>query len=709
MEHAWGRRAAALSAVYSLLLLSCGRWHLVEGLTPSSREQWREGEYGPSVELELFQLDKDPRAKLDSFELLPQSSKRAWARDDGSNMHTKAAQLAESLDVTVGLEIKLVGFDGDGNGKVELRPENFDPFLEAIQADVQASVINTPPHHLLVKPKLVLHFSEAAPQLATYISNEIAGYLTGYKTPEGHISAKLAELPHTLVDKLIAKEPSRSRTTYTLYLLNPKSQTQPYAYYYEESGTPLHSCMGSLWVSKEQRYAWLDLTAGPVSYGPQSARKGFVQPQDIPRVTKYRHSQHQKELVTDLITLIWSACEHLISPPLSWYPVWHYDDTEVRIVHVAVDEDSPRHSGPAGLSTRILESQLSGLAVLDEKLRVTTVHTSFGMCDFCVAAYAHALKAHTSNVVRGGAVVHDYLDALELHYWLKAFQRDITREIGIRKPGDAGAEGNQHAGLKDPSKANTRVLPVYIFDVTSNELLLLDRHHQVVAFDDMVLVVRSNAGESIVDFSCNDEVVLFNPRVIARQVLAGVLQAGWGVNPTHVIWDAQQQRPSENYLWSVGNTPFGPLSSIVSVSFAQRDAAHRNLVYTYLNETAGEAMDLLNEFARYGNESRVMTHSQHYHFVQRWNVLRHKLHQATYYLSLNNQRAALYYALSARHDLVAVEQLLTAAAADVTTAYFCYMDASPTSYWWHIILLAVTGVLVGFVYKMCVSSKRKQF
>eukprot|EP00951_Prasinocladus_malaysianus_P039862 scaffold450868_cov53-Prasinocladus_malaysianus.AAC.2 len=44
-------------------------------------------------------------------------------------------------------------------------------------------------------------------------------------------------------------------------------------------------CPGKLWVGSE-RYAWVDLTAGPVEHGPMDGSPGAVTAWTFPNVTK---------------------------------------------------------------------------------------------------------------------------------------------------------------------------------------------------------------------------------------------------------------------------------------------------------------------------------------------------------------------------------------------------------------------------------------
>ena len=66
----------------------------------------------------------------------------------------------------------------------------------------------------------------------------------------------------------------------------------------------------------------------------------------------------------------------------------------------------------------------------------------------------------------------------------------------------------------------------------------------------------------------------------------GGAQAGWGVVPTELAWSDALQQPQTDYLWSVGQTPFGPLAKGNTLSFAERDAAAQAAVLMTLNATA---------------------------------------------------------------------------------------------------------------------------
>jgi hypothetical protein len=52
----------------------------------------------------------------------------------------------------------------------------------------------------------------------------------------------------------------------------------------------------------------------------------------------------------------------------------------------------------------------------------------------------------------------------------------------------------------------------------------------------------------------------------------------------------------DNFLWSVGTTPFGPFSPAVALSFAQRDAGVKNILYNEIHTILEEINLLFNHF-----------------------------------------------------------------------------------------------------------------
>eukprot|EP00798_Chlamydomonas_sp_ICE-L_P030548 gene30548-35578_t len=189
---------------------------------------------------------------------------------------------------------------------------------------------------------------------------------------------------------------------------------------------------------------------------------------------------------------------------------------------------------------------------------------------------------------------------------------------------------------EDPTVKNTHLLPVFVFDMGKVAKgvppTLLDGEHKALAFSDMVIAKRREPigeatardhdprgpypgrgplagarGEGRVSsqcdyyqshFRCDYHQMEPSVNMITREagasptpppstpqwVVRGASTCGWGLPDTSTFYTPAGGKGS-NYLWSVGNTPFGPLSDKVALTAAQVEAAHRNIGLALLNES----------------------------------------------------------------------------------------------------------------------------
>ena len=162
------------------------------------------------------------------------------------------------------------------------------------------------------------------------------------------------------------------------------------------------ACALTKWVGVGERYAWIDLSAGPVAYGAATSGEGVVTEHSMPRVARLRtmHAQEQsraaQEMAVELAALVHASARHLLAPPLWWAPKRSYDVITVVLVRVA----APGFDGEAAppLDPAPLRAQLARLALAGQRVEVEVVETSFDECRLCAAAYAAAIKANTATV-----------------------------------------------------------------------------------------------------------------------------------------------------------------------------------------------------------------------------------------------------------------------------------------------------------------------
>jgi hypothetical protein len=72
-------------------------------------------------------------------------------------------------------------------------------------------------------------------------------------------------------------------------------------------------------------------------------------------------------------------------------------------------------------------------------------------------------------------------------------------------------------------------------------------------------------------------------------------QAIYGVADSSLYWSPATGK-GWSFVWGVGQTPFGVLSNMHSLSFVQRDAAVRNMALSYLNNSMAHAALLIQGY-----------------------------------------------------------------------------------------------------------------
>mmetsp|Transcript_30649 Transcript_30649/g.99669 ORF Transcript_30649/g.99669 Transcript_30649/m.99669 type:complete len:682 (+) Transcript_30649:61-2106(+) len=627
------RRRIALRALLALLLAtaSTGVASPLDRVGPGSKNA--------RAEAGLNRMVEDPLGFRDSFAELSGAEQEVWAWMPAGTTEDKMKLISQPLNVSVAVELKLVGFE---EGSLRwIKESQFEPYLEALKADVRTRTLDG--LEMPIHTSFYFEVSKSSKRLAEAISKAVSDSVEAASaTPEGEI----VSIPHSVVDTLVRDEYTKSELSYTIYVLAPQKPRRDYAYHFEAPGVRSR-CDSTVFVGAE-RYVWIDLTAGPVSYGPYMRGEGLVTDTTLPRAPAGDDSD---SAVLEIVGVVQRACRHLLSPSLA-HP---YVRTDPR-VHVAVlritDLPTSSPAGPSGVPADLMKQELSAaLGATHQELRVSVTQLSFGDCPLCTVAFSRARRSHSSQRALGS--FHGHLDSTELHHWLRVFMGRILHE--------------NHLGPD--------TVPVVLFDLATEELLLFDRTEQAVSFEDMVVAVRTMAGEVPGGFVCDGKRVLLAPHELQRPLIAGILRTVWAVPPEHLAWGEAQGAPLPDYLWSTSLTPFGPFGGSSALSFAQRDAVSRNVIFAALNHTVFFTRELVKTALEVGAEDGgVLDQAGLRTFTQRWNVLVHKLRHATHAVSVHDFPGALYYAVSATHDLDAMQDVLKEAMRDLRTELECFSD-----------------------------------
>ncbi|KAG8471132.1 hypothetical protein KFE25_009553 [Diacronema lutheri] len=653
----------------------------------------------------------DPWARDDAFlRLSERELGAAWSAEG-------AGSLASQLDALSAIEhhsfvdVRLVCFAADGNATLELDAAKLGRFLDAMSVAEpvhltaeEGTSLDEAPRALHISRTLSYHVSFARAQLCVRVTDAL----------RQAAAAGLRTLPVAAVDDVLAADHAASAEVYTIYLLNPVLPGGlPYAYVEPAAAdkavgaTPTgvapagagaadtgsraaEACPISSWVARG-RYAWLDVAAGPVTFGPATSGIGPVLDSPLARA-RARASGESLEL--ELAATVVSAAGHLLAPPVERLAPASRARTIVRVFELFVDggagaRDTLRAAREgSGVDYTVLAQQLARAALSTERVLVESVPIAPGACVSCELAFAQALRARSSAIVADGETTVQtdaYVSARALQRALARALADIEREAlasgaiarahraGGAAPTDAGVAPVFGSAGAAAAEADANVLVAFVVTVTRAELLLLDRAHQARGVGGMALALRQpGSPPAPVDFRCGAHGMRLDTADATRALLGALLQAHWGVGPVHVRWDAHLRAPRANYLWATGHTPFGPFSSSRELSFAYVDAARRARVYALLEPAVARVRELLRTFEPFGKAlDDVLPAREHALFVRRWNLFLHKLARASTYMSVHNFGQAHYYALSLRHELGAMAAIVDGAADNVVTSLHC--------------------------------------
>lgn len=589
--------------------------------------------------------------------LSEQELRESWSHDDGSSLADKQKAISR-FDFEVFVNIKLVGF-------------NEPPFLQA-KSDLLRFLDNSPitlfrgahvlrtegnqSHDLPVRTNFVFGVDVVKPSLQTSLARAIEHAANEQRTTE--------DKPHIInpevVDRLIREDFTLGLPKYTIYVLNLPllrvggSANYVYRPAVEADGLfsldKQEACPSNQFVSP-QRYAWIDLSAGPLWYGPHSAGEGFVSTQyTMPPLTRTLSTVGSKkdvlnarvhEFFAALAALLHTTTQQLIAPPLYRFPLTLPTKTLVTVTFIHDGDEEESHASRVERMSTMWAStlrQLKELIVVDKAVEVSVQNVRMSECELCSLAYASALHTTSSRVA--------------VHGLRTPIQKYLSSEIITQVMRNYAVDG---------SKIGPNVLhvPVFVFNLGATEDVLVDRFHQAVSTGNAVVAVQSMGERVETDLECNERHMSFDPRTAARPALAALLQAIGGVVATEELWNSNSKEIETNYLWSLGHTPFGYLTSDTTLSFAQKDSVPRNLLTSEISQALLSLQKEFSQFAQFKVElEAVLPPSNYLTFVRRWNLIQFKLEKARKMTALLDFPKALAYARSIAHDVNGIKAVL---------------------------------------------------
>ncbi|GAX76929.1 hypothetical protein CEUSTIGMA_g4376.t1 [Chlamydomonas eustigma] len=640
----------------------------------------------------LSQIVLNATNERDPYTHLRQSMRQSWRLEPYRNI----SQLKDSflsVPSRIIVAVKLVGFTGPDSlqSGIPLSSDLLNSHLENLQRDLHAVVLQPEIQHLAVQPSIHFEVSHLNVGVAQQINHELNRALANEKARPGWNQFEEVRLNYRTVDRVIEEQELMSQSarvaaklegtaSWTVYIVHPKSlsagdKPQPYAYSYEEPGSEKlsvnQSCPGSSYVSSSLPYVWVDIRAGPCVYGPKGGHRGQVMTHSFPHPMFYKDDVVTKAIIPDLAALVWSACQHMVWPPMLHEEVDTRESLLIQVIHM-YDSLAPP---PDRLDQLALQATLRSALTTEvlKSIQVSEVWISFAHCDACVNSYTMALKLHTAQ--DDGKVFHQartvkVLDRLVAHTALREHKDDIMA----------------YAGLHFAEDRSKRVFPVFVFDISEGGPygILFDGAVKATAFSDMAIAVSSRADAVTSHFLCRYSKVEPPAGDITREVLAAILSAVWAV-PDPALYYSAGSGQTEDYRWSVGNTPFGPLSHKISLTTPLIQAAKRNTVISLMEKLIRRITRLLDAFEIMSYNGRLDQDSlrdQRDEVIIRLTMAQYKLEEAGKMLGQWNVADAARMVRSMTFDVNAIESKARKLSRKVNGQMQCEGKTSVLSIWW---------------------------
>ncbi|EFJ48990.1 hypothetical protein VOLCADRAFT_90382 [Volvox carteri f. nagariensis] len=403
----------------------------------------------------------------------------------------------------------------------------------------------------------------------------------------------------------------------------------------------------------QYNFLLIDISAGPVSYGPLASPSGAVTPTAMPRLmpmllrmTRELETHPQPGTLRQfmleeaargqaavfagqLASTVAAATRHLFASDLMMAAADGLGAGEGGmpkrvVVPIIVMQDHVRELEHEGDGTRWIDTDMIQLA-LDEMLPpevAGSVSVSRHMLHHHKLLASALVKARHS---RSDTVLLQPPD-VGLH---KSQVTSLDSALLLRELRLAAADDDLMGGLvdvvggddyharwsysEDPDaflakrKRETKVLPVFVFSLErAPEHLMFDNHQLVAAASDVVAVLQL-LGSPLSDennprgrtysghMAESHHLMLDAAEQPSRSVIGGLATALGGMVPVQQRYCRAERALVEDWRWSVGAVPWGPYSNYTALSSVFAATARRNLLVARIERPLRKLISSLNK------------------------------------------------------------------------------------------------------------------
>ncbi|KAL4384256.1 hypothetical protein GQ457_15G029440 [Hibiscus cannabinus] len=265
--------------------------------------------------------------------------------------------------------------------------------------------------------------------------------------------------------------------------------------------------------------------------------------------------------------ILWGSVRHVISPSVSDGAFHYYEKISYQLFFIT--KETVKNIKRLPVDLKALQDGLSSLLISSQKVMFT---------QHVLALSEDPALAMAFSVARRAAAIPFLLVNGTYRKSTRSYIDSSILQYQLRRLNDQGSLKGSHAHSRF-------TLEVPIFWFIHTEPLLVDKHYQAKALSDMVIVVQSESSSWESHLQCNGKSLLWDLRRPIKPALAAVSEHLAGLLPLQFVYSHAHGAAIEDWIWSVGCSPFSITSQGWQISKVQSDTIARSYIITTLDES----------------------------------------------------------------------------------------------------------------------------
>ncbi|XP_020575814.1 uncharacterized protein LOC110021592 [Phalaenopsis equestris] len=430
-----------------------------------------------------------------------------------------------------------------------------------------------------------------------------------------------------------------------------RSQEGDYIYRYRYNG----GGASQVWLGSG-RYAVIDLSAGPCTYGKIETEEGSVSYRTLPRLsgiifprgsTVVNVDSTNDLLIGHLGALVATTVEHVIAPDIRFETV---DLTTRLLIPIIVLQNHNRYNILQGghnysIDIKAIEQEVKKMVHAGQEVIFFSGSYALHRHEKLAIAVSKAMRAHSLQETRKDGRFHvhtrTYLDGAILkeemersadmlaagllevadpslaskfflrQHWMDESD-DIQDAIIKHKPlwesyYPQRSKDKKRSGKKKQGNVyktyGTRVVPVFVLSMAGVDAnLLMEDENLVWTSKDVVIILQHDNEKIPLSYVSETTKQYAFPSMAQRHILAGLASAVGGLSAPYERASHIHERPIVNWLWACGCHPYGPFSNTSKISQMLQDAALRSSIYANVDAALHKIRDTSEAVQSFASE-----------------------------------------------------------------------------------------------------------